>query len=68
VTIQYINVAVGTALKNGDIPVSSKGRSTSQSSHVSIAYDDAVVLSQNPLLAALRQATLDVQSSSLPKG
>ncbi len=67
-TIQYINIAVGTALKNGDIAVESKGKGTSQASHVSIAYDDAVVLSQNPLLAALREAIKVVQSSSLPKG
>lgn len=65
--IQYINIAVGTALKNGDIPVTSKGGGTAQASHVSIAWDDAVILTQNPLLAALRQAILEVQSR-LPRG
>jgi hypothetical protein len=66
--IQYINVAVGTILKNGDVPVEGKGKGTAQTNHVSIAYDDTVVLSQNPLLAALRHAITIVQSSSLPRG
>lgn len=66
-TVQYINVAVGGTLKNGDVVVSSKGKSTTQVSHVSLAYDDAVVTGQNQLLAAMRQIALDVQSH-LPKG
>lgn len=68
-TIQYINVMVGTTLKNGDVTTTSKGKGTSQASHVSLAYDDTVILSQNALLAAVRQILLDVQSASgLPKG
>lgn len=63
-TIQYINVTVGKTLANGDVVVTSKGKGTAQVSHVSLAYDDAVVLSQNALLAAVRQILLDVQASS----
>lgn len=68
-TIQYINVMVGSTLKNGDVVITSKGKGAAQVSHVSLAYDDTVVLSQNALLAAVRQILLDVQSASgLPKG
>lgn len=67
-TIQYINIEIGTKLKNGDITVRSRGKGIAQASHVSVAYDDAVVTSQNVLLFALRQAIQDVQASSLPKG
>lgn len=66
--IQYINIAVGAKMANGDVIVSSKGKGSAQSGHVSIAYDDAVV-TQNSLLAALRQAMLIAQSdSSIAKG
>lgn len=67
-TIQYINIGVGAKMANGDVLTVSKGKGTTQASHVSIAYDDAVV-TQNSLLAALRQAIqIALTDTSLAKG
>lgn len=63
-TVRYLNATVGTALKNGDIPVVHTGKSTAQVGHVSLAYDDATVTTKNQLLAALRQMLLAVQSDT----
>lgn len=68
-TVQYFNINVGVKQTNGDYVATHKGRSTAQSGHVSVVYDDAVITGQNQLLAALRQAILIVQSDAvLPKG
>jgi hypothetical protein len=63
--IVYYNVAVGTALKNGDISVEPKSKGASgQTNHVSLAYDNSVVTTKNQLLAGLRAITAQVQSDS----
>lgn len=62
--VKYINVSVGTALKNGDIPVEGRGKSTSQANHVSLAYDDSVVTTKNQLLAAVRAILTQVSSDN----
>lgn len=63
-TVRYYNAAVGTALKNGDVPTEGKGKNTSQTNHVSVAYDDAVITTKNQLLAALRRIMQDVMADS----
>lgn len=68
-TIRYINVTVGAKLANGDITVTHKGAAAAQSGHVSIAYDDAVVLNMNQLRAAVAEALRQADGSSgLAKG
>lgn len=63
--IRYYNVAVGTALKNGDISVEGKSKGgTAQGNHVSLAYDDTVVTSKNQLLAGVRAILAQIQSDS----
>lgn len=64
-TVQYFNVGVGTALKNGDIVVTQKGKNAgTQSSNVSLAFDDSVVTTKNQLLAAVRNILAQVQSDT----
>lgn len=64
-TIQYINVAVGKTLTNGDIAIQQKGKNAgSQASNVSLAFDDAVVTTKNQLVAAVRNILTQVQSDS----
>lgn len=64
-TIQYINVAVGKTLANGDITIQPKGKNAgAQASNVSLAFDDAVVTTKNQLLAAVRNILTQVQSDS----
>lgn len=69
-TIQYLNVSVGTALKDGSVPTIHKGGGTSQSGHVSVAYDDATVVNVNQLLAGLAAIVANVRAggTALPKG
>lgn len=63
--IVYYNVSVGSALKNGDIAVESKTKGgTSQSNHVSLAYDNSVITTKNQLLAGVRAILAQVQSDS----
>lgn len=61
---QYLNVVVGTALANGDIPVHGKGGGTSQTGHVSLAYDDTVVTKKNQLLAGLNALIQQVKAGA----
>lgn len=64
-TIQYINVAVGSTLANGDVGIVPKGKNAgTQASHVSLAYDDSVVTKKNQLLAAVRTILTQVASDS----
>jgi hypothetical protein len=69
-TIQYLNVSVGTALANGDIPTVHKGGGTAQVGHVSLAWDDATVTKQSQLLAGLRalQQSVLAGGTTLTKG
>lgn len=67
-TVQYINVALGSKATDGSYPTTHKGNATSQSSSFSIAYDDAVVTNMNQLRAACAQALLQAEARGLAKG
>lgn len=63
-TVRYFNASVGPALKNGDVPTHGGGKTTAQLSHVSVAYDDAVITTKNQLVSALRRIMQDVLTDS----
>lgn len=68
-TIQYINVALGAKLANGDYASAHKGNGTSAlAGTAGVYYDDASITSLNQLKAAINHALERAVHAGLTRG